>query len=108
MADEPDIPEVPAAPIEIAETHFLFRLTPATEDLAQRSRQVAIVPAESELQARQIAQTADPFGRDWLNPSLFVCDRTETPERHVIGDVIFKSVAAPSIRNPKRAKPSTS
>jgi hypothetical protein len=108
MTDEPDIPEVPAAPIEVAETHLLFRLTPATEDLAQRSRQVAIVPAESELQARQIAQAADPFGRDWMNPSLFVSDRTETSERHVIGDVIFKSVAAPAARNPRRAKSSPS
>jgi hypothetical protein len=107
MTDEPEIKEVPAAPIEVAETHSLFRLTPATEDLTQRSRQAAIVPAESELQARQIAQAADPFGRDWMNPTLFISDRTETPERHVIGDVIFKSVAAPAVRNSKR-KTSTS
>jgi hypothetical protein len=106
MADDKETLEVPAAPIEVAETNQLFRLTPASDDLAQKSRQVAIVPAESELEARQIAQSADPFGRDWTNPSLFVCDRTETPDRHVIGDIIYKSEAAPTVAKPKRNKSS--
>jgi hypothetical protein len=106
MADDKETLEVPAAPIEVAETNWLFQLAPASEDLAQKSRQVAIVPAESELQARQIAQSADPFGRDWTNPSLFVCDRTETPDRHVIGDIVFRSAAAPAIVKPKRNKSS--
>lgn len=106
MSDEPDIPEIVAAPIEVGETNILFRLTPAFEDLAQKSRQMAIVPAETELQARGIAKAADPFGRDWSDPAAFVCEETETLERHVIGDVIFKSVAAPAVvkESAKRGK----
>src|SRR3954451_16028455 len=97
MADEPDVPEVAAAPIEVAETHLLFRLIPALDDMAQPHRQIALVPANSEDEARALASAADPFGRDWVNPAHFACEMTETPERHVIGDVVFQSLAAPAV-----------
>jgi hypothetical protein len=70
--------------------------------MAQPHRQVALVPACSEDEARKIAREADPFGRDWMNPVQFVCEMTETPDRHVIGDVVFQSVAAAAVVKPRR------
>jgi len=102
MTDEPEVPEAAAEPIEVAETHLLFRLTPAFADLAQPHRQIALVPARSEDEARQLARAADPFGRDWTDAAQFSCAMLETPERHVIGDVVFQSVAAAATVKPRR------
>ena len=86
-----DIPELAARQIAVDETHRLFRLTPTASDLLQASRQIALVPANSEDEARRLATMSDPMGRDWRNASLFTADSMDTPERHVIGDVIFRS-----------------
>lgn len=95
MSDDDEIYEIAAPPVAVEETNRLFRLTPATDNLSQASRQMALVPADTEEEARRIATTADPMGRDWRDPSLYIADSMETPERHVVGDVIFRSTPNP-------------
>jgi hypothetical protein len=83
---------VPDGAIEVRETRTLFRLAPiAANDLSRSSRQVAIVAADTEDEARQIASMHDAFGRDWRDPHFAVCDVLETSETHVFGDVIVRS-----------------
>ena len=81
---------VPERAVEVRETRTLFRLTPAA-DLGRSSRQIAIVAADTEEEARQIASMHDAFGRDWRDPRFAVCDALDTPEAHVFGDVVFRS-----------------
>lgn len=70
----------------------LFRLVPvADNDLSRSGRQVAIVAAETEDEARQIASVHDAFGRNWRDPHFAACESLETSETHVFGDVIFRS-----------------
>jgi hypothetical protein len=93
--DEPDdgqleIPRERA--LEVRETRTLFRLTPSsTNDLTRSSRQTAIVAADTEDEARQIAATHDAFGRDWRDPQFATCESLETAETHIYGDAIFRS-----------------
>lgn len=68
------------------------RLAPAVVDYLQRSIQTALVPADSEDDARRIATETDPLGHDWRDQTRFVADTIVTPESHVVGDIIFKSV----------------
>jgi hypothetical protein len=71
--------------------HTLFRLAPvADHDLGRSSRQVAVVTADTEEEARQIASMHDAFGHDWRNPRFAVCDALDSPETHVFGDVVFR------------------
>ncbi|MEH2508912.1 hypothetical protein V1291_000266 [Nitrobacteraceae bacterium AZCC 1564] len=85
----------PTVPHEVAETTRLIRLTPIGNDLSMPHRQVALVAAETEDQARQLAYAYDPFGRDWKNVDLFSSDSFDDTDTHVIGDVIFKSTPSP-------------
>jgi hypothetical protein len=108
MAGEGDKLEIqPARPVEVSETRRLFRLTPAADnDLTRSSRQVAIVAADTEDEARQIASKHDAFGRDWRDPHFAVADAMETHDTHVFGDVIFRSepvVVESQKRGAKRA-----
>jgi hypothetical protein len=93
MAGEEDKLEiVPERTVEVRETRTLFRLTPATDnDLSRSSRQVAVVAADTEDEARQIASMHDAFGRNWRDPHFAIADVMETPETQVFGDVIFRS-----------------
>ena len=93
MATEDDKLEiVPDRAVEVRETRTLFRLAPAAaSDLSRSNLQVAIVAADTEDEARQIAFTHDVFGRDWRDPHYAVCESSETTETHVFGDVIFRS-----------------
>jgi hypothetical protein len=93
MAAENDKLEiVPERTVEVRETRKLFRLAPAADnDLSRSSRQVAIVAADTEDEARQIASKHDAFGRDWRDPDFAVADVIQTTESHVFGDVIFRS-----------------
>lgn len=93
MAEDDDIPEITLPPVVVAETGRLFRLTPAFNDLSQSSRQIALVPADTEEAARAIATAADALGRDWRDERAFLADSIDTSERHVVGDVIFRSTA---------------
>ena len=83
---------VPEQAIEVRETRSLFRLAPAADnDLSRASRQVAIVAADTEDEARQIAFAHDVFGRDWRDPHFAACESLETSETHVFGHVVFRS-----------------
>jgi hypothetical protein len=91
-AEDEKLEIVPDRTIEVRETRKLFRLAPASEhDLTRSSRQVAIVAADTEDEARLIASMHDAFGRDWRDPHFAACDSLETSETHVFGDVIFRS-----------------
>jgi hypothetical protein len=93
MAAEDEKLEIaPEQAVEARETRTLFRLAPAADnDLGRSSRQIAIVAADTEEEARQIASMHDAFGRDWRDPRFAVCDALETWETHVFGDVFFRS-----------------
>jgi uncharacterized protein (DUF1810 family) len=95
MSEDDEIPEIAAPPMAVEETNRLFRLTPVAEDLSQANRQMALVAADTEEEARRIATLSDPRGRDWRDTSLFVADSMETPERHVVGDLVFRSTSSP-------------
>jgi hypothetical protein len=104
MSDEDElVPEMAAPPVVVPETNRLWKLTPAL-NMLEKSRQIAIVSAETEQDARVIATTADPMGRDWRDPHAYAADSMNTSERHVIGDVIFRSTPATPPPKPKRAK----
>jgi hypothetical protein len=91
-AEDEKLEIVPERAVEVRETRMLFRLAPAVDnDLGRSSRQIAIVAADTEEEARQIASMHDAFGRDWRDPRFAVCDALDTPEAHVFGDVIFRS-----------------
>jgi alkanesulfonate monooxygenase SsuD/methylene tetrahydromethanopterin reductase-like flavin-dependent oxidoreductase (luciferase family) len=93
MAAEDEKLEIaPDRAVEVRETRTLFRLAHAAEkDLGRSSRQIAIVAADTEEEARQIASMHDAFGRDWRDPRFAVCDALDTPAAHVFGDVVFRS-----------------
>ena len=83
---------VPERSVEVRETRTLFRLTPAADDdLGRSNRQLAIVAADTEDEARQIAFQHDVFGRDWRDPHFAVAENMETSGTHVFGDVILRS-----------------
>jgi hypothetical protein len=89
--DDEKLEIAPDRAVEFRETRRLFRLAPAAGDLSRPSRQVAIVAADTEDEARQIASVHDAFGRDWRDPHYAICEPLETTETHVFGDVIFRS-----------------
>jgi hypothetical protein len=61
MSDEDEpVTEIAASPVVVPETNRLWKLTPALNVL-EKSRQIAIVSAETEEDARAIATTADPW-----------------------------------------------
>jgi hypothetical protein len=91
-AEDENLEIVPERDVEGRETRTLFRLGPAADkNLGRFSRQIAIVAADTEEEARQIASMHDAFGRDWRDPRFAVCDALDTPEAHVFGDVVFRS-----------------
>ncbi len=87
----------PIAPVVVPQTRSLYRLTPVGEDLAQPHRQIALVAAETEQDARLLASVHDPFGRPWGDERKYTSDTTQSGELHVVGDVVFKSIPAPPI-----------
>lgn len=98
-AQPDEIVEVqPTRPVIVSQTNTLYRIVPAAND-TKRSRQIAVVAAESEAQARSLATTHDPFGRDWKNEALFTCQVEHVAKPNVVGDVMFKSI--PLVTRPK-------
>jgi hypothetical protein len=92
----------PTVPHQVPETKRLIRLTPIGTDLSQPYRQITLVAADTEDQARHLATACDPFGRDWKDHRLFACDVFEDDQLHVVGDVVFKSVPSPqTIKTPE-------
>src|SRR5262249_48846969 len=94
----------PTVPHQVAETRSLIRLTPIGSDLSTSYRQIALVAADTEDEARQLACAYDPFGRDWTNVDLFSADTFDDIDTHVVGDVIFKSTRSP---HPQKQKGKT-
>jgi len=92
MTDEENPIELSLPALSVAETRRLFRLSPAAVDYLKPSIQTALVPADTEDDARRIATETDPLGQDWQDQMRFVADSIVTTESHVIGDIIFKSV----------------
>ena len=91
-AEDEKLEIAPEWSVEVRETRTLFRLAPAADkDPGRSSRQIAIVAADTEEEARQIASMHDAFGRDWRDPRFAVCDAMDTPEALVFGDVVFRS-----------------
>jgi hypothetical protein len=91
MADEPDDIEVETSePHAVRETHNLFRLTPTTPD-ERSGRQTAIVPADTEQEARMIAYRHDVRANDWRDPAFATCHMMVSDEAHVVGDILFVS-----------------
>jgi hypothetical protein len=76
MAAEDERLEIaPERAVEVRETRTLLRLAPAADnDLGRSNRQIAIVAADTEEEARQIASMHDAFRRDWRDPRFAVCD----------------------------------
>lgn len=101
--DDESVTEIAAPPVVVPETNRLWKLTPVL-NMLEKSRQIAIVSAETEEDARAIATTADPMGRDWRDPHAYAADSMDTSERHVIGDLIFRSTPAAPVPKPKRSK----
>lgn len=103
--DDEKVEIAPDRAIDVRETRRLFRLAPAAANISRPSRQVAIVAADTEDEARQIASVHDAFGRDWRDPHYAICESVETAESHVFGDVIFRCepVAVEGLR--RSAKP---
>jgi hypothetical protein len=93
MAAEDEKLEIaPEQAVEVRETRTLFHLAPAADnDLGRSSRQIAIVAADTEEEARQIASMHDAFGRDWRDPRFAACETLETSKTQVFGDVVFRS-----------------
>jgi hypothetical protein len=105
MSEHDNITEVAAPPVIVEETNRLFRLRPSGDDLLKASRMVALVPADTEEEARRLATLADPMGCDGADEKRFVAESMETQERHVIGDLIFRSTPnAASNSNRRRGK----
>jgi hypothetical protein len=91
MTDEEGPIELSLPVLLVAETHRLFRLSPAAVDYLKSSIQTALVPADTEGDARRIATETNPLGQDWRDQTRFVADSIVTTESHVIGDIICQT-----------------
>ena len=71
-------------------TDFAERATRPADHAAQHNCQAR----EQQLfdEARSLAATHDPLGRDWCKPEAAESEFEETAESHVFGDVVFTSV----------------
>lgn len=109
VADDDDPEVLPTRTVAVRETNLIFRLAPVVPDLSVSSQQVAIVAADTEDEAREIASKHDVFGRDWRNPDYAACEFMLTTEHHVFGDVVFRSepVKIARRRPSKRARVGT-
>jgi hypothetical protein len=99
MSDEEQFQEIGDVPHTVPETNRLFRLSPTMEN-PEINKQMAIVAAETAEDARSFASKADPLGRNWNDRSAFDAYYQDTAERHVVGDIVFRSLPAAS--NAKR------
>jgi hypothetical protein len=70
-AEDDKLEILPERTVEVRETRTLFRLAPAETNLSRSSQQVAIVAADTEDEARQIASLHDAIG---VSPPLLSPD----------------------------------
>jgi hypothetical protein len=83
--------------IAVRETSRLYRLRSA--------RFVALVAADTEEEAREMAARQDMFGGNWRDPAVATAEFEDTGESHVFGDVTI-AAASPPPRQPRQRKPS--
>lgn len=102
MSYDEDVREIASDGITVPETNRVYRLTPVFEDLSRPHRPIALVPADNENDARAMATAADAFGRNWRDESAFRADSIQPEERHVIGDLIFRSTPVAATTNARK------
>jgi hypothetical protein len=89
------VAEVPAGqPFAVRETQRLYRLKAA--------RFLAVVAADTETEARELAARQDGMGGDWQNPEFASSEFEETGEVHVFSDVVISAHAAAPVKRPKK------
>jgi hypothetical protein len=72
--------------VSVRETSRLYRLRSA--------RFVAVIAADTEAEARELAARQDVFGGNWRDQAFAVAEFEDTGEAHVVGDVTFSAGAA--------------
>jgi hypothetical protein len=88
VAATDEVAEVKApASFSVRETSRLFRLT--------SSRFVAVIAADSEEEARELATRQDVFGGNWRDAAFSSAEFEDTSEVHVFGDVTFSAGGPP-------------
>lgn len=91
MDDKQRLVEVIPPPLQHEDSVRLFRLSPRYVDIARANMPVALVAAETEMQARLFAYESDPFETDWQNTHEFVCEESGEQSTQMPGDVVFCS-----------------
>lgn len=81
--------------LSVRETSRLYRLRSA--------RFVAVIAADTEAEARELAARQDVFGGNWRDQAFAVAEFEDTTEAHVVGDVTF-SASAPEPGKPAKAR----
>jgi hypothetical protein len=81
-------------PFAVRETQRLYRLKAA--------RFLAVVAADTEAEARELAARTDAIGGDWQNPEFASSEFEDTGEAHVFGDVVIAAHAAPPVKRPNK------
>jgi hypothetical protein len=76
----------------VRETQRLYRLKAA--------RFLAIVAADTEAEARELAVRQEAMGGDWQNPDFASSEFEDTGEAHIFGDVVIAAHAAPPVKRP--------
>ena len=85
------VAEVPAGqPFAVRETQRLYRLKAA--------RFLAVVAADTEAEARELAARHDAFVGDWQNPEFASAELEETGEAHIFGDVVIAAHATAPVK----------
>ena len=86
------VAEVPASqPLVVRETQRLYRL--------KAGRFVAVVAADTEDEARDLAASHDALQGDWCNREFASAEFEDTDETHIHGDVLISALAAPPIQH---------
>jgi hypothetical protein len=76
--------------ISVHQTQRQFRLTlNAADGRFKGHRQVALVAADTESEARTIASLHDPRGNDWHSASFAAAESFVTIAPHAHGEIIF-------------------
>jgi alkanesulfonate monooxygenase SsuD/methylene tetrahydromethanopterin reductase-like flavin-dependent oxidoreductase (luciferase family) len=89
------VAEVPASqPLVVRETQRLYRL--------KAGRFVAVVAADTEDEARDLAASHDALQGDWCNREFASAEFEDTGETHIHGDVLISALAAPPVKQPNK------
>jgi hypothetical protein len=87
------VAEIPVGqPFAVRETRRLYRLKAA--------RFLAVVAADTEAEARELAAKHHAIRGDWRNPDFASSEFEDTAEAHIFGDVVIATQAAPPVKRP--------